>query len=81
MVKALLAGKANPNLADERGVTPLMSAAKAGDEAIIKLLLEAGAKPDIQTGGPPAAAKPADGEQGWRRAGPHTTAGGSILRT
>ena len=44
-VRRLLAAGANPNLATDRGTTPLMWA--VADEAITRLLLDAGAKPDV----------------------------------
>ena len=43
-VKELLAAGADPNVEDERGVTPLMEAARAGDVESLRILVEAGVK-------------------------------------
>lgn len=45
-VLSLLKAKANPNFADERGITPLINAAWRGDSVMARVLLDAGARVD-----------------------------------
>ena len=49
-MKTLLARKANPDAANDYGVTPLAAAAVEADPAIIRALLEAGA--DVEAANP-----------------------------
>ena len=44
IVRLLLANKADPNLADAQGVTPLAHATQRGQRAIVQLLRAAGAR-------------------------------------
>lgn len=44
----LLRWKADPNVTDSRGFTPLMKAAMAGHTEAVRMLLNAGAKPDTK---------------------------------
>ncbi|HYF44076.1 MAG TPA: ankyrin repeat domain-containing protein, partial [Ramlibacter sp.] len=44
IVKMLIARRANVNLADKQGVTPLAHARQRGQHAIAKLLADAGAR-------------------------------------
>ena len=55
-VKALLALQADPNIPDNTGLTPLMCAARNGDEAVAKMLLKSGANPSASMQGWTAAA-------------------------
>jgi len=54
IVELLLAYKANPNIADNSGIshhsgeTPILAAVRHGNEDILKLLLDYGADPDIE---------------------------------
>ena len=50
MVRLLLAGGANPNVAGGEGETPLLLAAQNGNADAVKLLLKAGAKVDAAAG-------------------------------
>ena len=47
-VRFLLDRGANPSIAHERGVTPLMSAGCKGNQPIVRMLLEAKADPNVQ---------------------------------
>ncbi|MBW8360834.1 MAG: ankyrin repeat domain-containing protein [Kaistella sp.] len=47
LVQALLLKKADPNIADSSGTTPLIWAVKSGNEELVRLLLEHGAKKDL----------------------------------
>lgn len=44
LAEALLAKKADPNIADANGTTPLIWAVKTGNEELVKMLLQYGAK-------------------------------------
>ncbi|MBH1960044.1 MAG: ankyrin repeat domain-containing protein [Flavobacteriia bacterium] len=44
LAEALLAKKADPNIADANGTTPLIWAVKTGNEELVKMLLKYGAK-------------------------------------
>ncbi|MBL8415627.1 MAG: ankyrin repeat domain-containing protein [Propionivibrio sp.] len=48
MVKALLAGGALPNAADDLGQRPLLVAVAAGHAEIVRLLLQSGASPNVK---------------------------------
>lgn len=47
MAKFLLKVGADPNLTDERGVSPLMATIQENDQAVIDLLFTSGAKTDV----------------------------------
>jgi ankyrin repeat protein len=49
-LRALLAGGANPNFADENGDTALMAAAQQGHLALVEALLDAGADANARDG-------------------------------
>ncbi len=51
MVKALLAARADVNVVDKHGYTPLLYAATIdfGDAETVELLLRAGANPNVKT--------------------------------
>jgi len=47
-VQWLLSHGADPNIPENNGITPLMDAASGGDTAVMRVLLEHGARADLR---------------------------------
>ncbi|ROT79769.1 26S proteasome non-ATPase regulatory subunit 10, partial [Penaeus vannamei] len=50
IVEALLAGGADPNAQDRKGIGPLVMAAKEGHREVVEMLLAGGADPNARVG-------------------------------